>query len=111
MCQTDKKFSDISSNQCSWCAAEFIKKKDKLKQLFLEKKINKFTDVYNECLFKGSNKRKQFNDKLYGENIDNKTLLEQYNFAVIFTELFNPLSNPSINEINFILITDNHNFI
>jgi hypothetical protein len=83
MCQTDKKFSDISSNQCSWCAAEFIKKKDKLKQLFLEKKINKFTDVYNECLFKGSNKRKQFNDKLYGENIDNKTLLEQYNFAVI----------------------------
>tara|TARA_B100001063_G_scaffold247248_1_gene291646 strand:+ start:5616 stop:6236 length:621 start_codon:yes stop_codon:yes gene_type:complete len=83
MCQTDKEFSNISSNQCSWCAAEFIKEKDNLKQLFLHKNLNKFNDMYNQCLLNGSNKRKQFNSKLYGENIDNKTLLQQYKFSVV----------------------------
>ena len=80
--QTNKEYSNISSNQCSWCAAEFIKHKKNLRYLFLSNKAE-FIELYNTCLKKGSEMRKEYNHRQYGENIDNKILLEKYDFNII----------------------------
>ena len=85
-CQTDNEYSTISSNQCSWCAAEFIKHKRELRNLFISNET-KFIELYNKCLKDGSEKRKQYNHRLYGENIDNKTLLSQYDDICIIMYL------------------------
>ena len=80
--QTNKEYSNISSNQGSWCAAEFIKHKKNLRYLFLSNKA-KFIELYNTCLKNGSEMRKEYNHRQYGENIDNKILLENYDFNII----------------------------
>ena len=83
-CQTDELCSSISSNQCSWCAAEFISKKEKLIYFFFNDE-EEFRKLYRECLLEGSRKRKEFGTLLYGENVDNKTLLSKYNFDIIYS--------------------------
>ena len=76
-CQTDPEYAKISSNQCSWCAAEFATNAKKLIRLFAEDK-NAFKDLYKQCLSQGSIKRQLNNGTQYGENIDNSGLLGNY---------------------------------
>ena len=80
--QTDNEYSTISSNQCSWCAAEFIVKRKELLYNFINNR-DKFIEIYNQCLYNGSIKRRDYKDKLYGENIDNKNLLSKYTIDII----------------------------
>ena len=82
-CQTDPKYSSMVSNQCSWCAAEFIKNRKELLNYYVHNNECDLTNLYNKCLLAGSIKRKEYNQRLYGENIDNTTLLDQYDFTVI----------------------------
>jgi hypothetical protein len=72
-CQTDSEYSELSSNQCSWCAAEFAKHYDKLIPAFFAKGTA-FLDLYKECLLRASINRKTYKGPVYGENIDNKKL-------------------------------------
>ena len=81
--QTDEKYKQISSNQCSWCAWEFaVNCKNLMKYYYSDK--SSFIELYNECLKNGSEKRKLGN-KLYGENIDNDKIINEYE------NKFNPL--------------------
>lgn len=72
-CQTDSEYSEISSNQCSWCAAEFANHCDELKTAFFASD-DSFIGLYKECMKSGSLNRKTYKKSVYGENIDNKTL-------------------------------------
>lgn len=74
MCQTDTKFSEISSNQCSWCAVLFAKNGDKLGEYYRENR-DEFNKLYEECLREASELRKKHNSILYGENIDRSDVL------------------------------------
>lgn len=86
-CQTDPEYKAISSNQCSWCAAEFAKNAHTLKRLFFSDR-SAFVELYKTCLLEGSIKRRDNNNRQYGENIDNTALLgfyelENYKFETI----------------------------
>jgi len=72
-CQTD--YCEISSNQCSWCAALFAKNYKKLKSLVGNE--SKFKDFYTELLIRASKLRAEYGTILYGENIDNRLLLKE----------------------------------
>jgi len=74
-CQTDLDFGD-TSNQCSWCAGLFALNYKKLIHTFLTDK-SEFLNIYRECLETGTRLRKEYGKCLYGENIDNKILLNK----------------------------------
>lgn len=75
--QTDEKYKNISSNQCSWCAWEFAVNAIKLIHFYNSKNKTEFINLYNLCLLNGSNKRVNGN-KIYGENIDTPELINSY---------------------------------
>jgi hypothetical protein len=77
--QTDKQFSQIASNQCSWAAAEFALHNSKLRSLLREEKIEEFQSIYTSCLEQASRLRAEAGSKnLFGENIDTPELLDYY---------------------------------
>lgn len=80
-CQSDNEFSTLSknpetgtgSNQCSWCAAVFIARSDRLIRAAL---LNEnFAAVYTDALREGSVLRGRHGTLQYGENIDNALVL------------------------------------
>lgn len=81
--QTD--YSDISSNQCSWCAMEFALKAPIFRKLFRESKEDKtdILELYTSCLVRGSKLRRDHGTFLYGENIDSANLLAYYRYDVL----------------------------
>ena len=76
--QTDSEYSAISSNQCSWCAAEFALKRRDLIKTWMSKEYKGFLELYTTCMEIGSRKRKELGRFLYGENIDSVNLLNHY---------------------------------
>ncbi len=76
--QTDLQYSQVSSNQCSWCAVEFALHRHKLLELFHQEDKTEFLRLYNKCMAEASQKRKDLGTFLYGENIDSQNLLDHY---------------------------------
>lgn len=76
--QTDTEYSSVSSNQCSWCAAEFALKRTAIIQAWMSKNTQEFLHLYNSCMKTASQKRKDLGTFLYGENIDSENLLNHY---------------------------------
>jgi len=93
--------SNISSNQCSWCAYEFIEEQKQLRTLLSD--IPQFTDLYNECVVRGSIKRKENNVFLYGENIDDINVSLHYKNLVVthtYKTILNTQSSKILDEID-----------
>ena len=76
--QTDSQYSDISSNQCSWCAVEFALHASKFRELYRMSDIHEIRNLYTACIQKGSELRRKYGTFLYGENIDSQNLLTYY---------------------------------
>src|SRR5258706_8507619 len=78
-------FGHIATNQCSWCACEFVKMSHHLLTSFLFGKEKTFQQIYEECLLNGSNNREKNNSCLSGENIDDLRIKKIYanNFTII----------------------------
>jgi hypothetical protein len=76
--QTDSQYSDISSNQCSWCAVEFALHASKFRALYRIPDINEIHNLYIACMKEGSELRRKYGTFLYGENIDSQNLLDYY---------------------------------
>jgi len=76
-CQTDEEFK-ITSNQCSWCAGEFALNYKKFIEFYISNK-EQYCELYRKCVENGTNSRKTFGIKTYGENIDNEVLLQTLN--------------------------------
>ena len=76
--QTDTEYSSISSNQCSWVAAEFTLHSQELRRALQQKEYTRFIEIYRECMRRGSERRSTVSGCLYGENIDTPILEEHY---------------------------------
>ena len=74
----DEEFSSISTNQSAYCVALFAQNFRKLKKYFAEDH-NKFIEIYNDCLLKGSLLRKQYGINSFGENIDSNIIDKHIN--------------------------------
>ena len=83
--QTDKDYSSISSNQCSWAAYEFVKNSSKLQLALYNKRYDEFLSTYKDCLKTASELRKDTSGCLYGENIDTPSLREHYASSIRIT--------------------------
>lgn len=97
-------YSSISSNQCSWCAFEFVSafktfisnvsKLSRFNDNFKNEQVLKnIYEIYDKCVLLGSEKRKQYGIVPYGENITNKMLQSKYNNITI-TDGFYCKENP-----------------
>lgn len=70
-CQTDNEYSEISSNQCSWVAAEFAQNHNSLIKAYKENRAQ-FIEMYTQHLLSGSINRERFGGISCGENVDNE---------------------------------------
>lgn len=89
--QTDPEYSNISSNQCSWIAHSFAKNYKKFKEYLITNNTEKFIELYKKCLLEGSYDRKKYGKLTYGENIDNKLIIEKYKLDIyaLYTKDYN----------------------
>jgi hypothetical protein len=69
----------IASNQCSWCAFEFIKNS----KLLLNIENVNFIENYNKCIEEASRLRLECNKYKCGENIDDINILNHYKLNII----------------------------
>ena len=76
--QTDSEYSSVSSNQCSWAAAEFALHSQELRRSLIKNDISSFVELYKKCLLRASELRSKTSGCLYGENIDTPVLEDNY---------------------------------
>lgn len=76
--QADEPYTSEASNQCSWCAAEFVMKGKNFILKAQSHDNEAFKQLYAECMAEGTRKRKEFGTVTYGENVDNEVLLSKY---------------------------------
>lgn len=83
-----------ASNQCSWCAFEFIKN---WRSLF---KLDKpdFTTNYNRAIETATNLRRECNKYRCGENIDDEAILSHYKNSLSISSFYKTEINPELRD-------------
>jgi hypothetical protein len=74
-----------TSNQCSWVAAEIVKRKDEIIQIIKSNNKEKLIDIYKTCLDNGTNNRIKYGNKIEGENIDDLIINNNLNSTELKT--------------------------